>query len=157
MTEKNRETLKLLNISDNESGNKNSEDSIIVDMPEILQRPRRKIRRKHRQRSSTSVNNHQFNFNERKMQKCSNVLILWFIFILLCWLISLTYIFSVIYSDNMRLKLQIKKLEGSTLNLPEMLQTMHENFKLLENNQTYLLNKILNNKKINRNLQFCKM
>lgn len=142
-----RETLKLLKISDD--SNKNNSD---LDLPEITNQRKRKVRRKHRPRissSSSSNLNHSTEFSrktstsDQRVKQCSNVLVLWFIFIVVCWLITISYMIVVIHSENMRLQVQIKKLEGSTQNLPEVLQNWHETSKYLQDNQTLISSKVL--------------
>lgn len=145
-----RETLKLLKISDD--SNKNNSD---LDLPEITNQRKRKVRRKHRPRliSSSSSQNSNLNhstsdFHGTKIssdqrKQCSNVLVLWFTFIVVCWLLTLSYMIAVIHSENQRLQVQIKKLESSTQNLPEVLQNWHETSKYLQDNQTQINSKVL--------------
>lgn len=143
-----RETLKLLKISDD--SNKNNSD---LDLPEITNQRKRKVRRKHRPRlisssSSNSNTNHHSDFHgatisSAQRKQCSNVLVLWFTFIVICWLVTLSYMIAVIHSENLRLQVQIKKLEGSTQNLPEVLQNWHETSKYLQDNQTQINSKVL--------------
>lgn len=144
-----RETLKLLKISDD--SNKNNSD---LDLPEITNQRKRKVRRKRCERprliSSSSSNSnlnhsdfHGTKISSAQRKQCSNVLVLWFTFIVICWLVTLSYMLVVIHSENMRLQVQIKKLEGSTQNLPEVLQNWHETSKYLQDNQTQINSKVL--------------
>lgn len=151
-----RETLKLLKISDD--SNKNNSD---FDLPEITNQRKRKVRRKHRPRlqssssSNSNVNHSEFNgtkVSDQRAKQCSNVLVLWFTFIVFCWLITLSYMSAVINSENVRLQMLIKKLEGSTQNLPEVLQSWHETSKYLQDNQTLINSKVLEYHKSIENL-----
>ncbi|KAL5275500.1 EFCAB14.2 family protein [Megaselia abdita] len=153
-----RETLKLLKISDD--SNKNNSD---LDLPEITNQRKRKVRRKHRPRliSSSSSNSnlnhsggdfHGTKISSAQRKQCSNILFLWFTFIVICWLVTLSYMLAVIHSENLRLQVQIKVLEGSTQNLPEVLQNWHETSKYLQDNQTQINSKVMEKSKEIENL-----
>lgn len=147
-----RETLKLLKISDD--SNKNNSD---LDLPEITNQRKRKVRRKHRHHisrlSSSSSNSNLNNSSDfhggtkisstQRKGSCSSVLVLWFTFIMLTWLITLSYMISVIHSENLRLQTRIKKLEGNTQNSAEVHQSWHETSKYLQDNQTQINSKIV--------------
>lgn len=130
----NKESFKLLQLSDT---SKSSE----LELPEVNTQRKRRIRRKVRTSASPhlrSYNSSHKDSTDDMNAPCQNVG-LWIAVFMSCgWLLILSYMMAVVYTENRRLEVEISKLSTSSQNVPEALQKWHETSKMLEQNQTSL-------------------
>lgn len=127
-----KESFKLLQLSDT---SKSSE----LELPEVSTQRKRRIRRKIRTSASPhlrSYNSSHKDSTDDMQPPCQNVG-LWIAVFMSCgWLLILSYMMAVVYTENRRLEVEISKLSTSSQNVPEALQKWHETSKMLEQNQT---------------------
>lgn len=127
-----KESFKLLQLSDT---SKSSE----LELPEVTTQRKRRIRRKVRTSASPhlrSYNSSHKDSTDDMQPPCQNVG-LWIAVFMSCgWLLILSYMMAVVYTENRRLEVEISKLSTSSQSVPEALQKWHETSKLLEQNQT---------------------
>lgn len=128
----NKESFKLLQLSDT---SKSSE----LELPEVSTQRKRRIRRKIR----TSASPHLRSYNASHKDStddmnppCQNIG-LWIAVFMSCgWLLILSYMMAVVYTENRRLEVEISKLSTGSQSVPDALQKWHETSKALEQNQT---------------------
>lgn len=127
-----KESFKLLQLSDT---SKSSE----LELPEVSVQRKRRIRRKVRTSSSPhlrSYNSSHKDSTEDMQPPCQNVGLWMAVFMSCGWLLILSYMMAVVYTENRRLEVEISKLSTSSQSVPEALQKWHETSKVLEQNQT---------------------
>lgn len=141
MDDNRKESFQLLQLSDD------SKSLSDLELPEITPQRKRKIRRKTRSTGNHSGrhidgNGHHHHLDDQTPAVCQN-LGLWIAIFMSCgWLLILSYMTTVVYTENRRLETQISKLSVNNLNIPEVLQKWHETSKFLEGNQTTVNEKI---------------
>ncbi len=127
-----KESFKLLQLSDT---SKSSE----LELPEVTTQRKRRIRRKVRTSASPHLRSYNASHKDSSddlQPPCQNVG-LWIAVFMSCgWLLILSYMMAVVYTENRRLEVEIAKLSTSSQNVPEALQKWHETSKSLEQNQT---------------------
>lgn len=103
-----------------------------------MQRKRRVRRNKVR----TSASPHLRSYNSHKDSgddmppPCQNVGLWISVFMSCGWLLILSYMMAVVYTENRRLEVEISKLSTSSQSVPDALQKWHETSKSLAQNQT---------------------
>lgn len=127
-----KESFKLLQLSDT---SKSSE----LELPEVTTQRKRRIRRKVRTSASPhlrSYNSSHKDSADDMQPPCQNVGLWMAVFMSCGWLLILSYMMAVVYTENRRLEVEISKLSTSSQSVPEALQKWHETSKILEQNQT---------------------
>lgn len=128
----NKESFKLLQLSDT---SKSSE----LELPEVSTQRKRRIRRKIRTSASPhlrSYNSSHKDSTDDMNPPCQNIG-LWIAVFMSCgWLLILSYMMAVVYTENRRLEVEISKLSTNSQSVPEALQKWHETSKTIEQNQT---------------------
>lgn len=127
-----KESFKLLQLSDT---SKSSE----LELPEVSIQRKRRIRRKVRTSASPHLRSYNASHKDStdEMQSpCQNVGLWVAVFMSCGWLLILSYMMAVVYTENRRLEVEISKLSTSSQSVPEALQKWHETSKGLEQNQT---------------------
>ncbi|XP_055608726.1 keratin, type II cytoskeletal 72 isoform X2 [Uranotaenia lowii] len=127
------ESFKLLQLSDD------SKSLSDLELPELTTQRKRKVRRKTRPRT-TSVR--RDDDHVRSQIDCRNFGLWLAILMTILWLFIISYITSVVHSENRRLEIAIEKVSATSQNVPEALQKFHETSKHLEQNQTSLNGKL---------------
>ncbi|XP_062542680.1 myosin heavy chain, embryonic smooth muscle isoform isoform X1 [Armigeres subalbatus] len=129
------ESFKLLQLSDD------SKSLSDLELPEIINQRKRKVRRKTRSRT-TSVRHDDDRRPAGSHIDCKNFGLWLAILMTIMWLFIISYITSVVHSENRRLEIAIQKVSATSQNVPEALQKWHETSKNLEQNQTALNGKL---------------
>lgn len=129
------ESFKLLQLSDD------SKSLSDLELPEIVNQRKRKVRRKTRSRT-TSVRHDDDRRTAKSHIDCKNFGLWLAILMTIMWLFIISYITSVVHSENRRLEIAIQKVSATSQNVPEALQKWHETSKNLEQNQTALNGKL---------------
>lgn len=127
-----KESFKLLQLSDT---SKSSE----LELPEVITQRKRRIRRKVRTSASPhlrSYNTSHKDSTDDMQPPCQNIGLWMAVFMSCGWLLILSYMMAVVYTENRRLEVEISKLSTSSQSVPEALQKWHETSKILEQNQT---------------------
>ncbi|CAD7077320.1 unnamed protein product [Hermetia illucens] len=97
-TRQNNETFKLLQLSDD------SKSLSDLELPEITTQRKRKVRRKTRPRPNV----HRQSEDANSDNQCNRLIIWIAIFLISCWLLTLSYMLAVIHAESTRLEVQIK-------------------------------------------------
>lgn len=139
-----KESFQLLQLSED------SKSISDLELPEILPQRKRKVRRKTRHTGSpldrhggSSASGSALLQNDGPAL-CQNLGIWIAIFMTSGWLLILSYMTTVVYTENRRLEQQITKLTATNFHLPDVLQRWHETSKFLEQNQTAVNKWLLN-------------
>lgn len=130
----NKESFQLLQLSDD------SKSLSDLELPEIVNQRKRKVRRKTRPRT-TSIR-HGDDDRAGSHIDCKNFGLWLAILMTILWLFIISYITSVVHNENRRLEIAIQKVSATSQNVPEALQKWHETSKNLEQNQTALNGKL---------------
>ncbi|XP_039449763.1 C-type lectin domain family 4 member F isoform X3 [Culex pipiens pallens] len=128
------ESFQLLQLSDD------SKSLSDLELPEIINQRKRKVRRKTRPRT-TSIR-HGDDDRSGSHIDCKNFGLWLAILMTILWLFIISYITSVVHNENRRLEIAIQKVSATSQNVPEALQKWHETSKNLEQNQTALNGKL---------------
>ena len=144
-----KESFKLLQLSDD------SKTLSDLELPELPNQRKRKVRRKTRNTSplsrhgggsgsgSHSKSSHHHQQDTDSIAGACHNFSLWIAIFMSCgWLFILSYMTAVVYTENRRLEVQINKVSASSQNVPDELQKWHETSKYVEQNQTNIYNKI---------------
>lgn len=127
-----KESFKLLQLSDT---SKSSE----LELPEVTTQRKRRIRRKVRTSASPHLRSYNASHKDSTddMQPACQNIGLWMAVFMSCgWLLILSYMMAVVYTENRRLEVEISKLSTSSQSVPDALQKWHETSKGLQQNQT---------------------
>lgn len=127
-----KESFKLLQLSDT---SKSSE----LELPEVNIQRKRRIRRKIRTSASPHLRSYNASHkdnNDDMQPPCQNVGLWISVFMSCGWLLILSYMMAVVYTENRRLEVEISKLSTNSQSVPEALQKWHETSKSLAQNQT---------------------
>lgn len=127
-----KESFKLLQLSDT---SKSSE----LELPEVTTQRKRRIRRKVRTSASPHLRSYNASHKDstEDMQPACQNIGLWIAVFMSCgWLLILSYMMAVVYTENRRLEVEISKLSTSSQSVPDALQKWHETSKALQQNQT---------------------
>ncbi|XP_037027907.1 uncharacterized protein LOC119068440 [Bradysia coprophila] len=127
-----KESFKLLQLSDT---SKSSE----LELPEVTTQRKRRIRRKVRTSASPHLRSYNASHKDSTddMQPACQNIGLWIAVFMSCgWLLILSYMMAVVYTENRRLEVEISKLSTSSQSVPDALQKWHETSKGLQQNQT---------------------
>lgn len=127
-----KESFKLLQLSDT---SKSSE----LELPEVNTQRKRRIRRKVRTSASPHLRSYNASHKDstEDMQPACQNIGLWIAVFMSCgWLLILSYMMAVVYTENRRLEVEISKLSTSSQSVPDALQKWHEASKGLQQNQT---------------------
>lgn len=131
----NKESFQLLQLSDD------SKSLSDLELPEIVNQRKRKVRRKTRPRT-TSIRHGDDDRAGGSHIDCKNFGLWLAILMTILWLFIISYITSVVHNENRRLEIAIQKVSATSQNVPEALQKWHETSKNLEQNQTALNGKL---------------
>ncbi|XP_029732444.1 uncharacterized protein LOC109416999 isoform X3 [Aedes albopictus] len=136
--ERKNESFKLLQLSDD------SKSLSDLELPEIVNQRKRKVRRKTRTRTNSGRHDddHHRSAVAGSHIDCKNFGLWLAILMTVMWLFIISYITSVVHSENRRLEIAIQKVSATSQNVPEALQKWHETSKNLEQNQTALNGKL---------------
>ncbi|XP_001661435.2 uncharacterized protein LOC5574423 isoform X3 [Aedes aegypti] len=130
------ESFKLLQLSDD------SKSLSDLELPEIVNQRKRKVRRKTRSRTTSARHDDDHRSAAGSHIDCKNIGLWLAILMTVMWLFIISYITSVVHSENRRLEIAIQKVSATSQNVPEALQKWHETSKNLEQNQTALNGKL---------------
>lgn len=135
MQQNTKESFQLLQLSED------SKSISDLELPEILPQRKRKVRRKTRHTGQLDRHGGGGGAGSILLQNdgpaiCQNLGIWIAIFMTSGWLLILSYMTTVVYTENRRLEQQITKLTATNFHLPDVLQRWHETSKFLEQNQT---------------------
>ncbi|XP_065086574.1 uncharacterized protein LOC135708404 isoform X3 [Ochlerotatus camptorhynchus] len=127
------ECFKLLQLSDD------SKSLSDLELPEAINQRKRKVRRKTRPRTTSARHDDD---HRTSHIDCKNFSLWLAVMMTVMWLFIISYITSVVHSENRRLEIAILKVSATSQNVPEALQKWHETSKNLEQNQTALNGKL---------------
>lgn len=130
------ECFKLLQLSDD------SKSLSDLELPEIVNQRKRKVRRKTRPRTTSVRHDDDHRTGAGSHIECKNFGLWLAVLMTVMWLFIISYITSVVHNENRRLEIAIQKVSATSQNVPEALQKWHETSKNLEQNQTALNGKL---------------
>lgn len=141
MQKPNKESFQLLQLSED------SKSASDLELPEILPQRKRKVRRKTRNTGGPldrlNISGNALHGGDAVPALCQNIGVWIAIFMTSGWLLILSYMTTVVYTENRRLEQQITKLSVNNFNLPDVLQKWHETSKSLAGNQTVVNGRLL--------------